>query len=249
VSDLDAGTVRRFELPAADGSASTGGGGQQPASAYERGILSLAFSDESTLYSSGDGGVRRWNLDTGAHEVVIPSPPGASPDARFSLDRRAALLFEMRLPGETIVSPVRLLDLPAATSREVTAFGPFASLTTVTLDTSGRVAASGSRDGIVRVGRLDGGPPHVLAGHKGVISAVAISPDLRWVASSGEDGTLRLWPMPDLSKPPLHTLPLDQLLAKLRSLTNLRAVADPASATGWTIEVGPFPGWRDVPTW
>jgi hypothetical protein len=40
-----------------------------------------------------------------------------------------------------------------------------------------------------------------------------------------------------------------ELLAKLHSLTNLRAVRDPASDTGWTIELGPFPGWRDVPTW
>ncbi len=86
-------------------------------------------------------------------------------------------------------------------------------------------------------------------GHSGNVYNIAISPDLRWVASAGEDGTLRLWPMPDLSKPPLHTLPHDELLAKLHSLTNLRAVRDPASDTGWTIEIGPFPGWREVPTW
>jgi hypothetical protein len=55
--------------------------------------------------------------------------------------------------------------------------------------------------------------------------------------------------MPDLEKPPLHTLPRDELLAKLGSLTNLRAVRDTESATGWTIEVGPFPGWETVPTW
>jgi hypothetical protein len=50
-------------------------------------------------------------------------------------------------------------------------------------------------------------------------------------------------------KPPLHTLPYDELLARLRALTNLRAVRDPASSNGWRIEIGPFPGWRDVPTW
>ena len=55
--------------------------------------------------------------------------------------------------------------------------------------------------------------------------------------------------MPDLSKPPLHTLPKGELLARLRSLTNLRAVRDPQSPTGWTIELGPFPGWKNLPSW
>ena len=56
--------------------------------------------------------------------------------------------------------------------------------------------------------------------------------------------------MPDLSKLPLHTLPPpDGVLARLRSLSNLRAVPNPSSDTGWTIEVGPFPGWATVPEW
>ena len=55
--------------------------------------------------------------------------------------------------------------------------------------------------------------------------------------------------MPDLSKPPLHTLPRDELIAKLNTLTNLRIVRDEGSATGWKLEVGPFPGWETVPTW
>jgi hypothetical protein len=69
------------------------------------------------------------------------------------------------------------------------------------------------------------------------------------VASVGEDHTLRLWPMPDLSKPPLHSLPREELFATLHSLTNLRAVRDASSPAGWKVEVAPFPGWRDVPTW
>lgn len=44
---------------------------------------------------------------------------------------------------------------------------------------------------------------------------------------------MRLWPMPDLWKPRLHTLPHDQLLAKLPSLTNLRVIRDPSSISGW----------------
>ena len=55
--------------------------------------------------------------------------------------------------------------------------------------------------------------------------------------------------MPDLSKPPLHTLPRNELIAKLKALTNLRVVRDDLSPTGWKLEVGPFPGWKTVPTW
>jgi WD40 repeat protein len=103
-------------------------------------------------------------------------------------------------------------------------------------------------DGIL-VGRITDDNAHLLTGHEGSVQGVTVSPDGRWVATSGEDNTLRLWPMPDLSKPPLHTLPHDELLAKLRTLTNLRVVRDPASAGGWKVETSPFPGWKDVPTW
>jgi WD40 repeat protein len=142
-------------------------------------------------------------------------------------------------------------DLAAGRAREVSQFGQCGSwgFEAVALDPSGAVAATGSLDGVVRVGRLSGGPIHVLVGHKGAVDVIAISPDLRWVATTGEDNTLRLWPMPDLSKPPLHTLPHDELLAKLHSLTNLRVVRDPSSPNGWKVEVGPFPGWKNVPSW
>ena len=43
---------------------------------------------------------------------------------------------------------------------------------------------------------------------------MAISRDGRWVASSSDDAFL-LWPMPDLDKPPLHTLPHDDLIGGL----------------------------------
>jgi len=47
----------------------------------------------------------------------------------------------------------------------------------------------------------------------------------------------------------VDTVQHDELLAKLLSLTNLRAVRDPASDTGWKIELGPFPGWTKIPDW
>jgi hypothetical protein len=53
----------------------------------------------------------------------------------------------------------------------------------------------------------------------------------------------------DLSKPPLHTLPRDELIAKLKTLTNLRVVRDERDPTGWTLTHDPFPGWETVPSW
>jgi WD40 repeat protein len=106
-----------------------------------------------------------------------------------------------------------------------------------------------SNDGLgtIRVGLATGGEPHLLLGPEQI--SPVFSPDDRWIATSGNDFEIRLWPMPDLSKPPLHTLPHDELIAKLKSLTNLRVVRDEESSTGWKIEIGPFPGWAEVPTW
>jgi WD40 repeat protein len=143
--------------------------------------------------------------------------------------------------------PVELHDLATGEHRPLLEFGN--CVTRQALDPSGRVAATGDRDGVLRVGRVSGAAPHVFLGHEGPVHEVAISPDLRWVGSMGEDNTLRLWPMPDLETPPLHALPHDELIARLRSLTNLRAVRDADDPTGWSIALDPFPGWRDAPEW
>ena len=55
--------------------------------------------------------------------------------------------------------------------------------------------------------------------------------------------------MPDIRQLPFHTLPYDALMAKLQSLTNLRVAEDAASPAGNKLDVGPFPGGKDVPTW
>jgi eukaryotic-like serine/threonine-protein kinase len=240
VWDLQAGTGRTFELPVA-----RSGREQARPTGYEGGVSSLSFAGEATLYTGGDGGVRRWDLTSGRHEMVVPSQERL--EARVPADAGWAVTRQYRMERATECAPLVFHDLTTGASRTLQAFG--GCVLGFEIDASGRVLVAGGKDGLVRVGRLSGGEPQLLIGHKGVVDQVAISPDLKWIASTGGDNTLRLWPMPDLDKPPLHTLQHGELLAKLKSLTNLRAIRDPKSATGWSIEIGPFPGWKDVPTW
>jgi DNA-binding winged helix-turn-helix (wHTH) protein/WD40 repeat protein len=230
--DVESRVIQTFALPRPE--SPTG---------WAEGVVSLEFLDEQTLLTAGWGGVRRWDLAAGTQELVVAS--AGVMGMRASRAAGLAVTWGVWRSGAT--RGLELLDLAAGTSRPLEGFGDDVEL--ADLDPSGSVLATGDTDGSIRVGRLDGGEPHLLLGHDSNVDAVAISPDLRWLASSADDGTLRLWPMPDLSKPPLHTLPHDELIAKLHSLTNLRAVRDPASDTGWTIELGPFPGWREIPTW
>jgi len=204
---------------------------------------------DGRLVSDGDAGLRVWNLEAGTSEQLRPCrkiETGSFPLLRASPDARLILRLD---PTYRIglVSSLSVFDIASCTTREITSHGNM--LNSFALDRSGTILVTGGLDGVVRVGPIGSGEPHLLFGHSGMVGSVAVSPDGRRIASSSDDGTIRLWPMPDLSKPPLHTLPHDQLLAKLKSLTNLHAVRDSSSDTGWKIEIGPFRGWAIVPEW
>jgi hypothetical protein len=56
--------------------------------------------------------------------------------------------------------------------------------------------------------------------------------------------------VPDLDSPPLNfSSPLDEFISRLETFTNIRAVRDPESETGWKLDVGRFPGWEKEPEW
>jgi WD40 repeat protein len=164
-------------------------------------VFHLAFADERTLLTAGDGGLRRWDLETGSQQLIARSAPGRVLLAAFSADAHVALTVEQRPGGWDECKGYVLHDLGKGTSRPMATVGPCRVVRRVgDVDPEGSVFATASVDGIVRVGLLDGSEPHLLLGHEGVVDGVAISPDLRWVATSGEDNTLRLWPMPDLQR-------------------------------------------------
>jgi WD40 repeat protein len=212
---------------------------------------SLNLAPDGSVYVAGQGGVRRLVLPESPGAAVSSERIHAAGSARSDLSRDGTLLLVAAGPKPVMATqePLEeliLFDLKRRTSHRITSHG--ARLTSLALSPSGRVVVTGDADGLVRAGPSTGEEPHLLFGHKGRVTAIALSPDERWIATASEDA-LSLWPMPDVAKPPLHTLPHAELLAKLATLTNLRVVRDPQSATGWTLDVGPFPGWKDVPAW
>jgi WD40 repeat protein len=223
------------------------GEGCEPTGSDYAGFAVPLWLRDGRLVSDGDAGLRVWDLATGTSKRLRPCKKMltnisllASPDSRLVL----------RLDGAVQTgydSSLSVFDLASRVTREITSHGK--SVLSFALDPSGTILVTGDKSGVVRVGRLTGGEPHLLFGHTGPVTSVAVSPDGRWIASGSDDGTIRRWPMPNMTKPPLHMLPYDKLMAKLKSLTNLRAVRDAASDSGWKIGIGPFPGWKDAPIW
>ncbi|MGB5892428.1 MAG: hypothetical protein WBH75_20925, partial [Thermoanaerobaculia bacterium] len=211
-------------------------------------IRELRFTPDDHMISAGPAGIRTWNFADGSFETLSESV-GRIDFTRdwsidFSRDGRLLLVGNQGDNGEAV-----LYDLGAETSLQLDSHGPSRC---GKLDPAGKFAVTRPCEGpgYLQVGPVSGGPVHLLVSQDPV-SYIAISPDGKWIASLAGDQshTIHLWPVPDLAQPPLHTLPLDQLLAKLRTLTNLRVVEDPESTSGWNWGLDPFPGWEEMPTW
>jgi WD40 repeat protein len=208
-------------------------------------IMGLEFLPDGSLVSSGYFGLFLWNLQQNTHKVLDPTPCwylSVFGDGRFAASTAD------RMSGETN-SVLKITDLRTEATRKLSP--ETTNPVWIATDRTGDVLVSvdDADNTALRVGGTSAWEPHLLLGHHERVLAVAASSDGRWVASAAQDGTVRLWPVPDLSKPPLHTVPREELIAKLETLTNVRAVRDPDSSSGWKIEVGPFPGWETVPSW
>ncbi len=242
--DLESGEERAVKLKVEDESCA-------PGTPEEASVDALTFLPDGRLLGEGLTGLRVFDLASGASTRLRPCRPRVNisedmPTLAVTPDGRTALIaYRSGDPGRT--SELLAFELETRAERTIVSHGNH--IATATLDPSGRYIVTGSGDGLVRAGPLSGDEPHLLYGHTALVTSVSVSPDGKWIASAGEDGTIRLWPMPNFMQPPLHTLPHDELLAKLRALTNLRVVADSGSATGYKTEPGPFPGWAKVPEW
>jgi WD40 repeat protein len=207
------------------------------------GIRKIEFSDDGELWVVSGPLLRRWSLSGSTPHIVEEI-------SLLNSDFESERLYDIDVVGRKALhragDSLWVSDLDTRESRLLSSHG---RVERCGLHADGTLVVSSARTGEVRIGPATGEEPHLLLGHKFEVNAMTVSPDGQWIATGCDDKTIRLWPMPDFSKPPLHTLPREELIAKLKTLTNLRAVRDPESSTGWNIEAGPFPGWEKVPTW
>jgi len=193
------------------------------------------------LFWSLDHQVWKWNPKTGDSSVVLPEGPRhfrISGDGRSLIGHSAIGGAGFELTG--------VFDLEDGSSIRLSGHG--VAVKGFALDSTGSVAVTGDLSGCIRVGSAAGGPPHLLTADASLVTAVDISPDGRWIASGHSDGAIRLWRTPDLDKPPLEDLPRDELLARLKSLTNLRVTTDPGRPGHFRVRaIEPFAGWETVP--
>ncbi|MGI8977634.1 MAG: WD40 repeat domain-containing protein [Pirellulaceae bacterium] len=112
------------------------------------------------------------------------------------------------------------------------------------LSADSKLAAAGSDTGAIKFWLTgDGADKGMLAGHVGAVSSLSFHPTDPRLASTGADGTVRIWRLPSVSAPwPGHTQPVTVLAMSKDGKTAVTAAADKSvriwnTATGKPVRV------------
>jgi WD40 repeat protein len=160
-------------------------------------VRRVAISPDGRRALSGGHGpdtrICLWDLQTGALLKTLEGHAGNVHGVAFMPDGRRAV--SCAVPDRTI----RLWDLESGKQiKEILA--PNENHEVAVSGDGRRLLTAGFHDPTVRLWDVESGKElHRFYGHKGIVYAVALSPDGRYALSGGggEDRTMRLWRLPD----------------------------------------------------
>jgi WD40 repeat protein/serine/threonine protein kinase len=172
------GTVRIWDVQTGDK--------VQELRGHTGGVNQASFSPDGLSLATGadDGTVRIWNVMTGAQRRVLRGHTAAVYGPRF--DPSGKYLVSGGWDGET-----RMWSLADGSSRVLHQCDGYAFFPS--FDRDGKRVGATCADGTAYVLDPDGASKVELRGHVGHVTDVRFSPDVPWVATSGDDGTVRLW--------------------------------------------------------
>ncbi|MEH2093000.1 nSTAND1 domain-containing NTPase [Nostoc sp.] len=178
-----------------------------PIPAAKNRVISVSFSPDGKKLVSFDrnGSIKLWNLNKSGNEPEkeINGYRGSVSYQRaiFSPDGKKLAVYNTGEEGK-----IRLLSIKDTKRKESISFeGNTVSFegNTLSFSPDGKMFASGTKKGDIKLLTIDGEELATLKGHSYAVSSLSFSPDGKTLASASEDGTIVLW-----------NLDLDQLLAQ-----------------------------------